>query len=428
MKTLNNPSKALWSDLIKRPSLKKTTLRETVETVFRDVERNGDSAVLKYASLFDDLKGEKLRVSSEAISAAKDKLAPELMDAIVKAEQNIKKFHQSQTINSTRVETSSGVVCWQETRSIDRVGLYIPGGTAPLFSTLLMLGVPAKLAGCDKIVICTPASSESEISPAILYTAWYLGIDEIYMLGGMQAIAAMTYGTNQIPQVDKIFGPGNQFVTAAKQYALQQGVAIDMPAGPSEVLIMADDIANPAYVAADLLAQAEHGGDSQVVLLCESDAFAERVKLELNSQKENLTRKNVIDKALENTLMIAFDKVEDQIAFSNSYAPEHLIINMENTAEILPRIQSAGSVFIGAYSPESVGDYASGTNHTLPTNGAARAYSGVNLQSFQKTISFQELSYEGIQKLGPSVMVMADAEGLDAHKNAVEIRLSNNGN
>ncbi len=423
MKKLNNPSKTLWSDLIKRPSLKKTTLKETVETVFRDVERNGDSAVLKYASLFDDFKGEKLRVSKETISAAKDKLAPELKEAIITAEENIKKFHKSQTINNTRVETSSGVVCWQETRCIDRVGLYIPGGTAPLFSTLLMLGVPAKLAGCDKIVICTPAASESEISPAILYTAWYLGIDEIYMIGGMQAIAAMTYGTSQIPQVDKIFGPGNQFVTAAKQYALQQGVAIDMPAGPSEVLIIADDAANPAYVAADLLAQAEHGGDSQVVLLCESEKFTERVEWELNSQKENLTRKNVIEKALENTLMIAFDRVEEQIAFSNSYAPEHLILNMENTDEILPRIQSAGSVFIGAFSPESVGDYASGTNHTLPTNGAARAYSGVNLQSFQKTISFQELTYEGIQKLGPSVMVMADAEGLDAHKNAVEIRL-----
>jgi histidinol dehydrogenase len=428
MKILNNPNKAMWSDLTKRPTLKKTTLRETVETVFRDVERNGDVAVLKYASLFDELKGERLRVKSETIDSAKEKLAPELIDAIKQAEANIKKFHKSQTVNSKPVETSAGVVCWQETRSIDRVGLYIPGGTAPLFSTLLMLGVPAKLAGCDKIVICTPAASEDEISPAILYTAWYLGIDEIYMLGGMQAIAAMTYGTDQIPQVDKIFGPGNQFVTAAKQYALQQGVAIDMPAGPSEVLIIADDKANPGFVAADLLAQAEHGGDSQVVLLCQSDNFADEVKLQLNSQKENLTRKNVIDKALENTLIIAFDSIRDQIAFSNAYAPEHLIINMENTSEILPLIQSAGSVFIGPYSPESVGDYASGTNHTLPTNGAARAYSGVNLQSFQKTISFQELTYEGIQNLGPSVMVMADAEGLDAHKNAVEIRLSDNGN
>jgi histidinol dehydrogenase len=428
MKILNNPNKAMWSDLTKRPTLKKTTLRETVETVFRDVERNGDVAVLKYASLFDELKGERLRVKSETIDSAKEKLAPELIDAIKQAEANIKKFHKSQTVNSKPVETSTGVVCWQETRSIDRVGLYIPGGTAPLFSTLLMLGVPAKLAGCDKIVICTPAASVDEISPAILYTAWYLGIDEIYMLGGMQAIAAMTYGTDQIPQVDKIFGPGNQFVTAAKQYALQQGVAIDMPAGPSEVLIIADDKANPGFVAADLLAQAEHGGDSQVVLLCQSDNCADEVKLQLNSQKENLTRKNVIDKALENTLIIAFDSIRDQIAFSNAYAPEHLIINMENTSEILPLIQSAGSVFIGPYSPESVGDYASGTNHTLPTNGAARAYSGVNLQSFQKTISFQELTYEGIQNLGPSVMVMADAEGLDAHKNAVEIRLSDNGN
>lgn len=423
MNIFNNPTKEQWESIIERPQLKKVQLEQTVASVFEDVKRNKDIAVKKYTRIFDNFSEESFLVSSEEFEKAKNSVSKELKEAIAIASMNITKFHKSQKRTKTVIETQQGVYCWQETRAIDKVGLYIPGGSAPLFSTVLMLGIPAKLAGCEEIVLCSPADSQGEINPVILYTAQSLGIEKVYKLGGIQAIAAMTYGTEEIPSVYKIFGPGNQFVTAAKQYALNQGIAIDMPAGPSEVLVMSDENADPGFIASDLLAQAEHGPDSQVILTVPNQEKLNDVLEQIKIQKSSLERLEIVDRALSHARYLIFDKVEDQLSFSNFYGPEHLIINRLDAEDLLFKVQTAGSVFIGAYSPESLGDYASGTNHTLPTNKAARAYSGVSLESFQKTISFQKISARGIQNLGPSVELMAEAEGLEAHKNAVSIRL-----
>ncbi|MDA8596170.1 histidinol dehydrogenase [Flavobacteriaceae bacterium] len=413
------PQRSEWTELIERPKLKKAQLSETVKSVFDDVKRNSDVALAKYARMFDGFEQETFKVSQEQIDASSDLIENDLKLAIKQAAQNIEKFHLAQKRAVKKVNISQGIECWQEQRPIDRVGLYIPGGSAPLFSTVLMLGIPAKIAGCNQIVLCSPGP----IHPTILYCAKILGLDQVFQIGGMQAIAAMTYGSVEIPKVDKIFGPGNQYVTAAKQFALQEGVAIDMPAGPSEVLVMADQYAQADFIASDLLSQAEHGGDSQVIMLTNSKSLIKEVELELRVQQKSLSRSNITERALENARLIYFDKLDDLIDFSNQYGPEHLIVNFKDYQPIISRITCAGSVFLGPYSPESAGDYASGTNHTLPTNGFAKAYSGVELSSFQTSISFQALTREGLENIAKTVELMATAEGLDAHANAVSIRL-----
>lgn len=416
------PEQEQWTALMERPKLKKKQLDQTVRAVFDDVKRNGQQALLKYASMFDNYEENNFLVSSSDMNAAADRLNSDIKSAIDRAYDNIKLFHESQMLQPKKVVVENGVTCWQEVRAIEKVGLYIPGGSAPLFSTVLMLGIPAKIAGCEEVVLCSPGP----IDDSILYCAKKLGIDKVFRIGGMQAIAALTYGSSEIPKVDKVFGPGNQYVTAAKQYALLEGLAIDIPAGPSEVLVIADKYASPVFVAADLLAQAEHGPDSQVILVSTSKNLLTEVEKELERQQLDLPRAEITNKALEYARLVYFEKEEDVIRFSNIYGPEHLIINTENYMDISAKIQTAGSVFLGAYSPESAGDYASGTNHTLPTNGFAKSYSGVELRSFQKTISFQELTREGLENLGPSVEVMAKAEGLDAHARAVTYRLNAN--
>lgn len=423
MKTITNPSQSKWQKLAERPLIKQRKLMDTVEKMFYHIHRKGDKAVLSYSRTFDYAGQQTLAVDAETIAQAADRVPERLKQAIALAQKNIEAFHRSQQEEVRKVETAPGVVCWRESRPIGRVGIYIPGGTAPLFSTVLMLAVPAKIAGCSEIVLCTPPDEKGEIHPAILYTAWLSGITKIFAAGGIQAIGAMTFGTESIPKVDKIFGPGNQYVMAAKRSAQFYGVAIDMPAGPSEVLIIADKSCNPAFVAADLLSQAEHGPDSQVILLSDNKQVIKAINKELDLQLTTLPRQEIAAQALKNSRAILFRDLDDCIAFSNQYAPEHLILATENPVLLSRSVMSAGSVFLGHYSCESAGDYASGTNHTLPTGGYARAYSGVSLDSFVKKITYQQLSEEGILSIGNAIETMAEAEQLHAHKNAVTLRL-----
>jgi histidinol dehydrogenase len=413
-----------WFRLTQRPNTKKSQLNELIDKVFNDVRKNGDRAIKKYSLAFDKVKLTTLQVSEQKIKEAAKQVSPELKKAIQLAKNNIEKFHTSQKEPIKKIETTKGVICWRESRPIEKVGIYIPGGTAPLFSTVLMLGIPARLAGCKEIILCTPSNKNGEVNPVVLYTANLLGIRSVFSAGGIQAIAAMSLGTKSITQVDKIFGPGNQYVTAAKQKAQSMGIAIDMPAGPSEVLVIADQSSNPSFVAADLLSQAEHGTDSQVILLSDNEKLVENVLKEIKLQLNKLPRKSIATKALKNSKAIVLKNLNECMMFSNMYAPEHLILATKNANRLTQQIQHAGSVFLGNYSCESAGDYASGTNHTLPTNGFAKAYSGVSLDSFIKKITFQELSKEGIQNIGPSIELMAEAEELFAHKNAVTLRLN----
>ena len=424
MQIFNNPSINDWQQILQRPAINNDTLQNTVLHILKSVQTEGDEAVKAFTKSIDHIELKQLQVTQEAIKKAGEKVDAALKNAIDIAIQNIRLFHQKQVQAIEKVETMPGVVCWRKSVPIEKVGLYIPGGTAPLFSTLIMLAIPAKIAGCKELIVCTPPRKDGTVSEVILYTASVLGIEKVFAIGGVQAIAAMAYGTASVPQVYKIFGPGNQYVTAAKQFIQQQGVAIDMPAGPSEVCVLADESANPDFIAADLLSQAEHGSDSQVVLVTNQMIIAEKVIKAIEQQLNNLPRKTIAEKALQNSKCIIIDDLEDAIALVNTYAAEHLIIQCEHADSIAEKITNAGSVFLGNYSPESVGDYASGTNHTLPTNGFAKAYSGVSVDSFVKKITFQQLSQQGLQQVGPAVMQMAIAEGLEAHKNAVHIRLN----
>ena len=423
MKTYQNPTLSDWENLAQRKTFAVADLNETVKGIFSDIQKNGDTAVSKYTSIFDGVTISNFKVTNEEVQNANKLVSDELKKAIQEAATNIKRFHQSQKEIPTKIETTSGVFCWRESRPIETIGIYIPGGTAPLFSTVLMLSIPAQIAGCKNIILCSPPDKHGNINPAILYAAQLTGVTEIYKIGGIQAIAAMTFGTNQIPKVSKLFGPGNQYVTAAKQYAQQLGIAIDMPAGPSELLVIADETSDADFVASDLLSQAEHGEDSQVILVATSEIIVEKVKKAIELQKAALPRVSIIEKALENSRALVFENIQMAISFSNFYAPEHLILAVEDAENKIEFIENAGSVFIGNYSCESVGDYASGTNHTLPTNGFAKNYSGVSLDSFVKKITFQKITKNGIQNLGKTVEIMAAAEQLDAHKNAVSIRL-----
>ena len=423
MKNILYPTRDQWSQILKRPTQTVKEIEATVNEVFEDVQTNGDSAIRKYTKQFDKVSLSSFLVSQDEIKTAVQTVSNELKAAIQMAAGNIEKFHSAQKTETIYQETTPGVVCWQEKRPIQKVGLYIPGGTAPLFSTVLMLAIPAKIAGCQEIVLCSPPNKEGKIANEILYAASLCGVTNIYKVGGIQAISGLTFGTETIPKVYKIFGPGNQFVTVAKQIATKFGVAIDMPAGPSELLVMADDSANPSFVASDLLSQAEHGADSQVILVSASKKTIENVSIELKKQLEELPRKEIAIKAIENSISILVQNSEEALDLINKYAPEHFIVCTKNDNFFVDGIINAGSVFIGNYTPESAGDYASGTNHTLPTNGYSKAYSGVNLDSFTKSITFQEISKIGIQNIGPSIELMAEAEGLQAHKNAVTLRL-----
>ncbi|NNL16852.1 MAG: histidinol dehydrogenase [Flavobacteriaceae bacterium] len=423
MKVYKYPHKDQWKELAKRPILEQKALDDVVIDILKDVKTNKDEALKKYAEKFDRVILKTIEVDSSEIETAKNHISQELKTAIMIAIKNIATFHESQKDNEKIIETTKGVQCWRKSVAIEKVGLYIPGGSAPLFSTILMLGVPAKLAGCNEIVLCTPPNEEGIINPVILYVADLIGITKIYKVGGAQAIAAMAYGTDTIQQVYKIFGPGNQYVTKAKELIQQQGVAIDMPAGPSEVLVIANHTSNPEFIAADLLSQAEHGEDSQVILLSDDKEIINKTNEELNKQLKQLPRKDIAASALKNSWSILLNSIDECIEFSNLYAPEHLIIATDNAFEYTKRITNAGSVFLGLYSCESAGDYASGTNHTLPTNGYSRNYSGVSLDSFVKKITFQNLNEEGIKTIGPAIELMAEAEELFAHKNAVSVRL-----
>lgn len=419
------PDKKEWTDLLQRPSEDSSDLEKKVEKILRAVRKKGDRAVRKYTQKFDGVNVSEFRVSDEEIAEAITTVEPELQDAIRLAAANIETFHRIQVQAAEWIVTMPGIMCSRKSVAIEKVGLYIPGGSAPLFSTVLMLGIPAKLARCREVIICTPPGDGGKVSPVILFAAQLAGISKIFKVGGVQAIGAMAYGTETIPQVYKIFGPGNQFVTCAKQLVQKDGVAIDIPAGPSEVAVFADEYADPAFVAADLLSQAEHGSDSQVLLVSDDEICVENVQFELQKQLPDLPRKDIAIRALANSKAIVVQNEEEAMDLINQYAPEHLILSCRNADELAEKVVNAGSVFIGAYSPESVGDYASGTNHTLPTNGYAKAYSGVSVDSFVKKITFQKLSREGLQQIGPAVELMADAEGLQAHKNAVSIRLEN---
>ncbi len=423
MEVIKYPSKADWPSLVKRPALDVTTLFDTVRAVLNEVRSEGDAAVKRYEEKFDKVTLSGLQVSEEEIKEARELVSEDLKQAIRTAKANIEKFHASQRFAGQKVETTSGVTCWQKAVAIEKVGLYIPGGTAPLFSTVLMLAVPAHIAGCKEIVLCTPPNREGKVHPAILFAAETAGVSKIFKAGGIQAIAAMAYGTESVPKVYKIFGPGNQYVTAAKQLVSLKDVAIDMPAGPSEVEVIADGTANPDFIAADFLSQAEHGADSQAMLVTSAESIVSPVVDAIQQQLSELSRKDITAKALEHSRIIVLKDEQEVIAFTNMYAPEHLIIQTENYAHIAEQIENAGSVFMGPYTPESAGDYASGTNHTLPTNGYAKAYSGVNLDSFIKKITFQEITAEGIKNLGGTIQTMAGNEQLDAHRNAVTIRL-----
>lgn len=423
MKKVIRPTESSWNELIYRPLIDNKDLMKIVETIFMEVKTKGDEALIKYTHFFDKVDIEKIEVSAEEISLSEALLDKRLIQSIQVAKSNIEKFHSSQREEITIVETSNGIKCWRESRPIERVGIYIPGGTAPLFSSVLMLAIPAVLAGCKEIILCSPPCKNGKIHPAILYTAKITGVTRCFAVGGIQAIGGLSLGTASMPKVDKIFGPGNQYVTAAKQYAQNFGIAVDLPAGPSEVLVIADEYANAQFVAADLLSQAEHGADSQVVLCCTNETLAEDVCSEISKQLSVLPRKNIAEKALKNSSIIIFDSLDECIRFSNAYAPEHLLLNIQDYAKYCAFVENAGSVFLGSYSCESAGDYASGTNHTLPTNGYARNYSGVSLDSFVKKITFQEISQLGITNIGESIEIMAEAEELLAHKNAVSVRL-----
>jgi histidinol dehydrogenase len=424
MELFKYPDRKEWPELLKRPTIDSSSLEKKVRKILENVKKKGDKSVRKYSKEFDGVKLKKLLVSEKEINQAKDLLSDELKAAINTAKNNIEKFHSGQLLKEEVIETMPGVKCWRKSVAIDKVGLYIPGGTAPLFSTILMLGVPSKLSGCNEIILCSPPSKDGSLNPAIIYTASLVGVTKIFKTGGVQAIAAMAFGTETIPAVYKIFGPGNQYVTCAKQLAQQYGVAIDMPAGPSEVAVYADESANASYVAADLLSQAEHGVDSQVLLVVNNESIVGKVKKEIEKQLKDLPRAQFATKALDNSKIMLVKNDEEAIELLNEYAPEHLILSCKNADEICDKVINAGSVFIGNYSPESAGDYASGTNHTLPTNGYAKAYSGVSVDSFVKKITFQKLSEEGLKNIGNAVMQMAEAEGLQAHKKAVELRLS----
>lgn len=423
MNLYKNPPRSEWENLVKRPVLESENLEELVKEIIDEIKKNGDKAIKDFALKFDQVNLDNFKVPQTEIESASGGISSELKTAISVAADNIQKFHLSQINKELPVETMKGVKCWRTSVPIENVGLYIPGGSAPLFSTILMLGIPAQIAGCKSIILCTPSDQNGQINPAVLYTASTLGISEIYKIGGAQAIAAMAYGTESIPKVDKIFGPGNQYVTKAKELIQKNGIAIDLPAGPSEVLVIADENADEDFVAADLLSQAEHGADSQVVLLTNDISLPGKVKDSLNELLKILPRENITQKALENSFVVVLDSIEECFEFSNLYAPEHLIVAVNDAENYIDKIQNAGSVFLGKYTCESAGDYASGTNHTLPTNGYARSYSGVSVDSFVKKITFQKITKEGLQNIGKTIEVMAEAEELLAHKNAVSIRL-----
>lgn len=424
MRVIRYPNRESWEELLRRPVLDVTTLNETVAKVLEDVKTNGDVAVRKYGELFDKVSLKGLEVTAEEMQETETLVSQELKDAVLQAHSNILKFHSNQKTEIKKVEVCEGVRCWQKSVPIQKVGLYIPGGTAPLFSTVLMLATPAKIAGCKEIVLCTPPNKEGKVNPAILYAARVAGVSKMYKVGGVQAIGAMAYGTESIPKVYKIFGPGNQYVMAAKQQVSLHDVAIDMPAGPSEVEVLADKTSNPEFVAADLLSQAEHGVDSQVLLITDDEQLILDVEKEVDKQLMNLPRKEIAEKSLANSKLILVADMGEAMEMTNLYAPEHLIIETENYMSLAEQVVNAGSVFCGPYSPESAGDYASGTNHTLPTNGYAMMYSGVNLDSYHRKITFQELTPEGVRTIGRSVEVMAANEQLDAHKNAMTVRLN----
>lgn len=423
MNIVTYPERSQWASLIRRSALNTEALRETVSNVLDSVRTRGDKAVLAFEEQFDKVRLDALAVSQEEFEAAENLVSPELKAAIRTAYENIRTFHSAQRFETKRITTLPGVTCWQKAVAIQKVGLYIPGGTAPLFSTVLMLATPATIAGCKEIVLCTPPDKTGHIHPAILFAAKTAGVHRVFKAGGVQAIGAMAYGTESIPKVYKIFGPGNQYVTAAKQQVSLKDVAIDMPAGPSEVAVLADAGANPVFVAADLLSQAEHGTDSQAILITTSATLLQTTADEVNRQLALLPRKDIAERSLANSQLILVDNMQTAIEMINTYAPEHLIIETDDYMDVAAQVVNAGSVFLGPYSPESAGDYASGTNHTLPTNGYATAYSGVSLDSFIRKITFQEITREGIRALGPTIRTMAAAEHLDAHKNAVTVRL-----
>lgn len=423
MKKVINPSKSEWLELLQRPTQTIESIETTVTSIFDDVKRNGNDGVKRYTSIFDGVELDELFVSEEEVLEAEKLVSDELKAAIQTAKKNISAFHSAQKADKIFVDIAEGIECWQEKRPIQKVGLYIPGGTAPLFSSVLMLAIPAKIAGCQEIVLSTPPNKKGKVHPAIIYAAQLCGVTKIIKVGGIQAIAALTFGTETIPKVYKIFGPGNQFVTVAKQLSTKYGVAIDMPAGPSELLVVADDSANAGFVASDLLSQAEHGTDSQVILVSTSMDLLKEVEKEIDTQINNLSRKKIAKKAIENSKLIFVETKEIALELINEYGPEHFIVCTNTNDFYVNGIENAGSVFIGNYTPESAGDYASGTNHTLPTNGYTKAYSGVNLDSFLKAISFQKISEKGIQNIGNTIEILAEAEGLDAHKNAVTLRL-----
>lgn len=424
MKVICYPAKEEWDELVKRPHLDVSELNATVEGVLNDVKNHGDSAVIRYEEKFDHAHLDSLSVSDAEMEEAESLVSLELKHALELAHHNISSFHQSQQFHGEKVETVSGVTCWQKSVAIEKVGLYIPGGTAPLFSTVLMLATPAKIAGCKEIVLCTPPNREGKVNPAILMAAKIAGVSKIFKIGGVQAIGAMAYGTVSVPKVYKIFGPGNQYVMAAKQHVSLHDVAIDMPAGPSEVCVIADETSNPVFVAADLLSQAEHGVDSQVFLISTSEEMIEKVKDEVEKQLEQLPRKEMAAKSLDNSKLVLVKDYDEAIELSNTYAPEHLIIATRNYDELAEKVVNAGSVFLGQYACESAGDYASGTNHTLPTHGYALAYNGVNLDSYNRKITFQHLTDEGIRSIGNAVVVMAENEQLEAHANAMRVRVN----
>jgi histidinol dehydrogenase len=424
VKTVKLPSKSEWSEILKRPTQEKANLEAIVSSVFNEIKANGDEALKTFTKKFDGADLETLLVSDEEFKTALEKTPIVLKNAIDNAARNIETFHKAQIAEEERIETQAGVECWRKVTPIEKVGLYIPGGTAPLFSTVLMLAIPAKIAGCKEIVLCTPPNKEGEINPAILYAASSIGCKRIFKLGGIQAIGAMAYGSESVPSVYKIFGPGNQYVTAAKQIASLDGVAIDMPAGPSEVLVYGDETGNPDFIASDLLSQAEHGADSQVVFVTCVETLIDEVKKAVDRQLVDLPRKEIASKALDNSVYILMKNEEEALELINEYGPEHLVIGAKNEDLFINKITNAGSVFLGNYTPESAGDYASGTNHTLPTNGYAKSYSGVSLDSYTKKITYQRISKEGLKSIGPIIEVMAEAEDLYAHKNAVTVRLN----
>ncbi len=424
MEIIKYPDYAAWEGLSKRAAMDDGPLFDTVRQVLDDVRARGDAAVREYGKRFDKVDLADLSVSEEEMAEAEDLVPDDLKKAIRTAKTNIETFHASQRFEGKKLLTAPGVVCWQKAVPIEKVGLYVPGGTAPLFSTVLMLAVPARIAGCKEIVLCTPPSKTGKIHPAVLFAAKVAGVSRICKAGGSQAIAAMAYGTESVPKVYKIFGPGNRYVTAAKQWASLKGVAIDMPAGPSEIEVIADEFANPVFIAADFLSQAEHGADSQAILVTTAEAIVEPVVKAIEEQLKRLPRLEIIKEALGHSRIIVLKNTQEVIDFTNLYAPEHLLIQTRDYGEIAEKIRNAGSVFMGPYSPESAGDYASGTNHTLPTNGYARAYGGVNLDSFVKKVTFQEISAEGIRQLGDTIRTMAAHEGLEAHRNAVTVRLN----